>query len=235
MPTQSAFALVNTLTEEARRVGIALADDPLCTQAAFVRSLVDEVKHHHPSDHWIAPLHEQLAEELARLENMVLLRSNEGPNGAGRAANEMAQPLDVLVVDDDPSALQAMATNLRNWSYRARIASSAEEALEADRYHPADIVLSDWNMPGLNGLELCAALKRREHPPYVILVTAFADHASLLEGSRGSADDFLAKPIDLVELEGRLSAASGLVRALRSAAALAQRLRSSRPPASSPL
>jgi CheY-like chemotaxis protein len=233
MLTQAAFALVDSLAEEAKRAGIALADDPLCTQAAFVRSLVDEVEHRHPSDHWIAPLHHQLAEEIARLEQMVLVRSKEGSDGAGRAAAEMARPVDVLAVDDDRSGLRAVATMLREWGYRWRTASSAEEALEADRDSPADIVLSDWSMPGMNGLELCAALKRREQPPYVILVTAFADQASLLEGARGKADAFLAKPIDLAELEARLSAASRLVRALRSVVALNQRLRSSPPPPAS--
>jgi CheY-like chemotaxis protein len=226
MPTQSAFALVNALTEEAKRAGIALSDDALCTQAAFVRSLVDEVEHRHPSDHWIAPLHEQLAEELARLEQLVVDRSREESTGVDRAAVAMVRPIDVLVVDDDPAALRAATVALRDWGYRSRTVASAEEALQAYAERPADIVVSDWHMPGKNGLELCAALKREPRPPYVILVTAFAVDEQLLEGARGKADDFLTKPIDLAELEGRLSAASRLVRALRSATDLTQKLRS---------
>jgi CheY-like chemotaxis protein len=234
MPTQSAFALVNALDEEAKRAGIALSDDALCTQAAFVRSLVDEVERHHPSDHWIAPLHEQLAEELARLEQLIVDRSSEESTGLDRAPVAMVRPIDVLAVDDDPATLRAVSVALREWGYRSRTAPSAEDAIKAYAERPADIVVSDWNMPGMNGLELCAALKREPRPPYVILVTAFAVDAQLLEAARGKADDFLGKPIELAELEGRLSAASRLVDALRSAMALTQKLRSHCPLAAKP-
>jgi CheY-like chemotaxis protein len=226
MPTQATFELLELLTEEANRAGIALSDTPLCAQAAFVRTLLDEVERRHPADYWIAPLHAQLAEELSRLEELIASRS------ASVNAREAARldTVEVLAVDDDPSSLAAIAEALRGWAYPFRTAAGGDEALAAYAERPAEIVLSDWNMPGMNGLELCGVLKHRLPAPYIILVTAFPNEENLLDGARRNADDFLAKPVDLDELERRLSAASQLVRAVRSAAALSESLRSSRPP-----
>jgi CheY-like chemotaxis protein len=226
MPTQAAFELLELLTEEASRAGIALSDAPLTAQAAFVRTLLDEVERRHPADYWIAPLHAQLGEELSRLEELIVSRSAY-VNGRGPSRFDTVE---VLAVDDDASSLAAIAEALRGWEIPFRTATGGDEALAAYAARPAQIVVSDWNMPGMNGLELCGILKHRLPAPYIILVTAFPDEENLLEGARRNADDFLPKPIDLDELERRLSAASQLVRALRSAAALSEGLRSSRPP-----
>ncbi len=230
MPTQSVFALVNAVADEAMRAGTASSDGALRAQAAFVRTLVDEVERRHPSEYWIAPLHEQLGEELVRLERLAAAGGNKitGARGAARVT-EALSPADVLVVDDDAGALTAIEAALCDWGYPCRTALDAESALHAYAERPAAIVLSDWSMPGMSGLELCKVLKHKEPPPYVILVTAFHDHAQLLEAARGNADDFLAKPVDLGELERRLSAAAGLIRAVRSVANLTERLRSAPP------
>jgi CheY-like chemotaxis protein len=229
MPTRSAFALVNTLAEHAIRIGAESLDALLGAQAAVVRTLVDEVQHLDPSSIWVAPLHAQLAEELARLENLIVAQSSKGHGDAGEEIAAQGPP-QVLVVDDELPALGATASALRGWGYPYRTAHSAEEALRQNDEHPAEIVLCDWSLPGMNGLDLCLALKHREPRPYVILVTGFADEKELLEGARGSVDDFLPKPLDLGDLERRLSAARELVRALRSATALRDRLHSTRPP-----
>jgi DNA-binding response OmpR family regulator len=65
----------------------------------------------------------------------------------------------------------------------------------------------------------------------VILATAFHENASLLDGMRGGADDFVRKPVDLDELEARLAAASRLIRAMRAVAALRQRVEAGMPSA----
>jgi sigma-B regulation protein RsbU (phosphoserine phosphatase) len=75
-------------------------------------------------------------------------------------------------------------------------------------------------MPGMSGLELCNNLKRSADPPYVILATGFHENGRLLDRLRSGVDDFLRKPIVLEELEVRLLAASRLIRARRTIAAL---------------
>jgi len=216
MPTQSALALVDALAEETRRFGAAHGNEALRSQAALVRALVDEVGRHHPADQRVVDLHEQLGEELSRLADL----APGGPSAKDRAG--AGQPLDVLVVEDDGDLLEAEAAVVRDLGYPCRAVRSAEEALREYTRQPAAIVLSDWSLPGASGLELCAALKRLDPQPYVILVTAY-EAAKLLEGVSG-VDDFLPKPIDVDELSVRLHAADRLVRAIRVVESVRERL-----------
>ena len=201
MSTQSMHRLVDAVAEEARRAGTDTTDDAIRRQAAFVRALVDEVERVHPASFRITALHEQLAEELAALAQLL------------HASPPAPAPTDVLAVDDDER--RAVAAALRHLGYPFRTTPSAEEALHEHEREPAAIVLSPFRMPGMSGLDLCRALKRREVRPYVILVTAFHDDASLREGVRAGADDFVDEPVDPNALEARLAAASHLVRAYR--------------------
>lgn len=211
MPLRSALTLADAAAShrDATSAGAALR-----VQAAFVRSLVDEVECRHPSDRAVAALHEQLGDELGRLAQLA-----GDPASAPRAATPghaaEGAALDVLVVDDDEPTRLAAAKALRDMGYSCRTAQDGAEALREHDRSPADIVLSDWSMPGMSGLELCAALKRREPQPYVILATSFHEKARTLDGARGGVDAFLHKPIDLDELELRLLAAARLLRALR--------------------
>ena len=213
MPTQTVLRLVNTLARDTPHPGAS-------SQAAFVRALVDEVERHHPGDSKVAPLREQLGDELAHLAR--LIERSVGAVPEGPAAE--VRPVDVLVVDDEDHALRAAVSVLVDLGYPCRTARDAEEALVEFAREPAAIVLSDWCMPGMSGLELCAALKQRSPGVYVILTTGFHDNARLLDGARGGADDFLRKPLDLDELEARLVSASRLIQALRSVEALRDRI-----------
>jgi CheY-like chemotaxis protein len=207
MPTQSALTLVEAaVAQGAVHAGQRQPGFALPAQAAFARALIDEVERLHPENRDLAALREQLGEELTQLAQLV--------KGAGGALPAEVGFVDVLVVDDDDDARRAAVQALESLGYPCRTARDAEEALgEYDR-RPAAIVFSDWCMPGMSGLELCAALKRRVPPPYVILATAFHDNARLLDCVRGGADDFLRKPIDLDELEARLFAGVRLIRAI---------------------
>lgn len=226
MPKQSALKLVDGIAEDLKRAGKPV-DDALRAQVAFIRALVDEVERHHPEDRWIPALHEQLGDELARLAQLV----KRAPAGGGvghESETDAARPIEVLVVDDEEDARRSVCAVLRDLGYPCRAVNDGEQALREFDREPATIVISDWSMPGMSGLDLCLALKRREHRPYVILVTAYHENARLLDGGRGRADDFLQKPINLDELEARLLAASRLIRALRGVAALNERLRTDR-------
>ncbi len=128
--------------------------------------------------------------------------------------------IDVLVVDDDEDLRLSMVQVILGLGYSCRAATNGIEALTKHDNDPADIVLTDWKMPRMTGLELCQTLKTRDPPPYVIVTTAFNRRSRLLEAIRGGADEFLRKPIDLEELEVRLMAG---VRLVRARAALAER------------
>lgn len=136
-----------------------------------------------------------------------------------------ARTVDVLVVDDDEAARLSLAEALRTFGYPCRTAASAQEAIAEHARQPAALVLTDWSMPGMTGLELCVWLKGQERPPHVILMTAFEGRARLIEGMRAGADDFLRKPIDLDELEVRLVAAARLIDSQRALARANQQLR----------
>lgn len=222
MSTQRALALVDALAQGSSGVGAPAVDDALRSQAAFVRALVDEIGRHHPSDQRVADLHEQLAEELARLAE--LTRQDSSPADAAASSH----PLDVLVVDDDYGMLEAQCAVVRDLGYPCRGAASGEDALREYERRPAAIVLSDWSMPGMTGLELCAALKRLDTHAYVILVTAH-ESTELLEQVRGAVDDFLPKPLDVDQLSSRLRAAERLVRAVRVLEGVKGRTRTTRP------
>jgi CheY-like chemotaxis protein len=224
MPTQSALELVDAVSLEARSLDDALSAYALRAQAAYVRALVDEVERHHPADPRVASLHQQLGEELARLAELIPVESSAQPPASETHVPVEALQIDVLVVDDEDDGRHATVLAVNALGYACRSARSGEDALRVYAEKPAAIVLSDWSMPGMSGLELCMALKRREPKAYVMLATAFHDKARLLDGERAGTDDFLTKPLDLNELEARLAAASRLVRAVRALADLKQRL-----------
>jgi CheY-like chemotaxis protein len=206
MSSQSTFTLVDALAEAATRIARYTADDALRAQAALTRAIVDELGRHHPSERLVAALHEQLSEELSRLAELVPVPFVHGP--------DTESPLDVLVVDDEPASLDAIASVVRDGGYSCRTAGSAEDAIGKHRERSAAIVISDWNMPGMSGLHLCRTLKSCDPHVYFLLVSAHED-ARLLEGVRGCVDDYLPKPVDIDDLVTRLHAASRLVRALR--------------------
>jgi len=113
----------------------------------------------------------------------------------------------ILVVDDEPAMRDLLDEALTAFGYRVLAASSAEEALDLALATPPDLVLSDVHMSGLSGVELCARLKA--HPRFrltpVVLLTAVSDLEARVAGLAAGADDFFAKPCELIELRTRLA------------------------------
>ena len=132
--------------------------------------------------------------------------------------------LDVLVVDDDDCARDVLALAVRSFGHTSRVAADGDDALRAIAERRPDVVISDWEMPGMNGSELCRRTRSEsEDAPYIyfILMTGFSDREHLLAGMAAGADDYQRKPVDLDELEARLaSAARGVDLHARLAAAL---------------
>lgn len=114
----------------------------------------------------------------------------------------------VLVVDDSRAQRRILALSLRRWGYEVTEAGSGEEALRLCGERAFDIVLSDWVMPGMTGLEFCRAFRALPHDRYgyFLLLTSKSEKAEIASGLDGGADDFLTKPVNADELHARLRA-----------------------------
>lgn len=120
----------------------------------------------------------------------------------------------VLVVDDSASQRFSLSRMLRKSGYRVTEAGSGLEALSKCEADPPDLVLSDWMMPEMNGLEFCRDFRRmpRDSYGYFILLTSKGDKEDITRGFDAGADDFLTKPVNGAELRARLSAGERVLR-----------------------
>ena len=136
-----------------------------------------------------------------------------GPDSAA-VIPRTARPLEILVVDDERSSRSGLALAVSAFGHRCRTAADGPEALRLNADKRPDVVISDWEMPGMNGAELCRLMRgESDDAPYTyfIILTAFDDRDHLLAGMAAGADDFQRKPVDLDELEARLVSAARVV------------------------
>ncbi len=126
--------------------------------------------------------------------------------GIPSLASSKTDGLKVLIVDDDPIALEILANFLRVSGYLVELASNGKEALEKMRHYAPRIVISDVDMPEMSGVELCRAIRNRQsiQYTYLILLTSHSDTDSVLLGLDAGADDYLSKPFRQEELRLRM-------------------------------
>jgi len=130
------------------------------------------------------------------IEDRIFLAKEERPRLAYR----------VLVVDDSRAQRRMLGVQLARWGYEVAEASTGDEALALAGAQEFDIVLSDWVMPGMTGLELCRAFRAmpRAAYGYFIILTSKSGRAEVAAGLDVGADDFIAKPVHFDELRARL-------------------------------
>ena len=123
----------------------------------------------------------------------------------------------VVVVDDDPDIRALVAMKLTNAGYSVTVESDGEAGLATALSEQPDLVVLDWMMPGLSGIEVCRALRDdpRTADTAVLLLTARAQEEDIERGFAAGADDYLIKPFSVRELASRVE--SILARAGRSA------------------
>ncbi|MBD11225.1 SpoIIE family protein phosphatase [uncultured Roseovarius sp.] len=123
----------------------------------------------------------------------------------------------VLVVDDSRLQRRILTASLQRWGFEVQEAESGEDALRLCRDHPPDLVMSDWMMPGLSGLEFCRRFREMPHESYgyFILLTSKSDKDEVALGLDAGADDFLTKPVNAAELRARISAGARILRMQR--------------------
>jgi diguanylate cyclase (GGDEF)-like protein len=115
----------------------------------------------------------------------------------------------VLIAEDGATERLLLRRALERLGQQPLVAADGAEAWELFRQHGADVIISDWQMPRMDGPELCQRV--RAHPgsgyTYFVMLTALGDKAHVLEGMHAGADDYLVKPFVIEDLEARLIAA----------------------------
>ena len=111
----------------------------------------------------------------------------------------------VLIIEDDERILQFVQRGLAYEGYRVDTAPDGTVGLALARETPPDLVILDWMLPGLDGLEVCRRLRARGGVP-ILMLTAKDLVADRVEGLDAGADDYLVKPFDFDELLARIRA-----------------------------
>jgi two-component system cell cycle response regulator len=119
--------------------------------------------------------------------------------------------LRILIAEDDAVSRKILHRAVERFGHQCICARDGNEAWEIFKRSPElDVVISDWAMPGSDGIELCRRIRafsgRRDANPYFVFTTAFVDKDHYLIGMQVGADDYLTKPLDLDELRARLIA-----------------------------
>lgn len=102
----------------------------------------------------------------------------------------------VLVVEDETEIRELMALHLLREGYRVRECATAEEALQDLAKGPYSLVVLDWMLPGISGIEFLQMLKKQGVPASVLMVTAKTEPNDIVEGLERGADDYLTKPFE---------------------------------------
>jgi serine/threonine-protein kinase len=123
----------------------------------------------------------------------------------------------VLVADDDPLWRTLLERNVRQWGYTVVTAEDGGQAWKMLQESGAPrIALLDWQMPELDGVEICRRIRRSLNLPFVytIILTSRGAREDMVAGFESGADDYIVKPVDLAILRGRLTAAVRIVQAV---------------------
>ncbi|PLX80937.1 MAG: response regulator [Desulfuromonas sp.] len=111
----------------------------------------------------------------------------------------------ILVVDDEENARLGLSRLLTQEGYAVESVADGFEALERLRRHPVHLVISDINMPRMNGLNFLRELKRNYPRTHVIMITAYGGVESYLEAMNLGAFEYIHKPVKLDELKSVMS------------------------------
>jgi len=132
----------------------------------------------------------------------------------GSPLGSSRKPLEVLVADDDVLLREFISLQVEELGCRVSTAEDGQQACDALDAGAFDVLITDWQMPGMDGTQLIERLRAR--PPsdsylYIILVTSRAAERTIREGLQAGADDFMYKPLDQLQLELALASARRIV------------------------
>lgn len=121
--------------------------------------------------------------------------------------------LRILLVDDDRAIRLFYKTLLEKSGHTVMLAGNGREALEIVNVNPPQLIISDWMMPEMDGIEFCRALRKNSdwHKIYVFIVTAQESTEKLIEAFEAGANDYLVKPVNPKVLAARLRSAQRII------------------------
>jgi len=114
----------------------------------------------------------------------------------------------ILIVEDEPPQAELLSYNLEREGYRTRVASDGDEALAMTSEDPPDLIVLDWMMPEISGIEVCRQLRRRADAKNlpIIMLTARGEESDRVRGLDSGADDYMIKPYSPAEMVARIRA-----------------------------
>jgi DNA-binding response OmpR family regulator len=112
----------------------------------------------------------------------------------------------VLIIEDDPTLLRGLRDNFESHGFRTRTATDGRRGLEAALDDAPDLIILDIMMPGLNGYEVCRAIRERGMDMPIIMLTAKGQEEDIVRGLELGADDYVTKPFSVRELLARCQA-----------------------------
>lgn len=120
----------------------------------------------------------------------------------------------ILLVEDDLVTLRLLEKHIQSWDYQVYSAQNGLDAWDIVNSTDFDLVISDWNMPGMDGLELCQRIRNADFPGYIylIIVSAKDSNQDILTGLRGGIDDYITKPFNFEELRARVETGVRIVK-----------------------
>jgi len=118
----------------------------------------------------------------------------------------------VLIAEDDEAIRDLVRDLIGRQGHAVTVARDGEEAWGLFEQFGADVIISDWLMPRVEGPELCRRVREHDAPyAYFVLLTAMGDQQHHLTGRKSGADDYLAKPFDMEDLGGRMVTAERVI------------------------
>ena len=117
-------------------------------------------------------------------------------------------PANVLIVEDDEILALMLRYNLESAGYRVEVCTRGDAADARLMDTPPDLVVLDWMLPGLSGVEICRRLRKRDlpHRPSVIMLTARSDRHDIEWALQAGADGYIVKPFSLRDLLAKICA-----------------------------
>ncbi len=148
----------------------------------------------------------QLADTIQRVMNQVAAGLRPKSPGRPAMSTEARQKMSILIAEDDIISSKILEKNLLDWGYEVVLARHGEKAWQALQDPAHRMAILDWMMPGMDGPEICARIRRRKkfQYTYVILLSARDRKRDIIAGLSSGADDYMTKPVNYLELRARL-------------------------------
>jgi len=140
------------------------------------------------------------------MSGRVIEQTSGVPSRVVSGVEDRCQEFRILAVDDSPIYRKLVDQSLSKDYYPLLFAKNGREALDVFAEHRPSIVITDWTMPDISGIELCQQIRRdfQEHYAYLILLTSHTNKEQVVEGLAAGADDYLTKPFHPGELVARV-------------------------------